>query len=54
MIVNVTTKYLIGEWIFHEDSKDRKFRFSRMLEVIINVTFETPRGIFRKFLEVIV
>jgi len=47
----MTTKYLVGECIFHEDFKVEKLAFSEML-VIINMTFMTPRGILKKLSEV--
>ena len=52
VIVNVITKYLVGEWIFHEDFKVKNLVLSEMLKVIINMTFTTPREILKKLSEV--
>ena len=48
----MTTKCLVGEWIFHEDFKVENLAFSEMAEVIINVTFTTLRRILKILLEV--
>ena len=46
------TKYLNGEWIFHEEFKVENLAFFEISEVIINMTFATPMKILKKLSEV--